>query len=87
MRGNHLAYAANQGIEATLCRLLVPIRGIEAWSVGLRWDDDEQKSRIVCLGCECGCLRQMKWWGIRVQWNSSLMGGDSVRYCAGGGVW
>ena len=28
--------------------------------VGLRWDDDAGKSRIVCLGCECGCLRRMR---------------------------
>ena len=26
---------------APLCRLLVPILGIEVWGVGLRWDDDE----------------------------------------------
>ena len=77
---------------APLCRSLVPIQGIEMWGVGLRWDDDEGKSRIVYLGCECGCLRpmmrlsrswgwdgcimdSMKWWGIGVQWNGSLMHG------------
>ena len=59
--------------------------------MGLRWDDDARKSRIMCLWRECGCLRRMKglsrcrgwagcirdsmeWWGIRVEWNGSLMG-------------
>ena len=51
------------------------------WGVGLRWDDGAGKSRIMCLGWECRCLRNMKllnrwagcirdsmqWWGIRVQ--------------------
>ena len=36
---------------------------------------------------ECGmCDRHisMEWWGIRVQWNGSLMGGEILR---SGGVW
>ena len=45
---------------APLCRSLVPILGIEVWGVGLRWDDDAGKSRIMCLWCECRCLRRMK---------------------------
>ena len=61
--------------------------------MGLRWNDDAGKNRIMCLGCECRCLRRMKglsrgrgwvgciqdrmeWWGIRVQWNGSLMSGE-----------
>ena len=45
---------------APLCHSLVPILGIEVWGVGLRWDDDAGESRIVCLWCECRCLRRMK---------------------------
>ena len=45
---------------APLCRSLVPILGIELWGVGLRWDDDARKSRIMCLWCECRCLKRMK---------------------------
>ena len=45
---------------APLYRSLVPILGIEVWGEGLRWDDDAGESRIVCLGCECRCLRRMK---------------------------
>ena len=45
---------------APLFRSLVPIQGIEVRGVGLRWDDDEGKSRIMCLWCECRCLRRMK---------------------------
>ena len=52
---------------APLCRSLVPILGIEAWGVGLRWDDDTGKSRIMSLGCECRCLRRMKGLSIGVE--------------------
>ena len=45
---------------APLCRSPVPILGIEVWGVGLRSDDDAGKSRIICLWCECRCLRKMK---------------------------
>ena len=40
---------------ASLYRSLVPILGIEVRGVGLRWDDDAGKRRIVCLGCKCRC--------------------------------
>ena len=33
-----------------LCRSLVPILGIEVWRVGLRWEDDEGKSRMCVWG-------------------------------------
>ena len=45
---------------APLCCSLVPILGIEVWGVGLRWDDNARKRRIMCLWCECRCLRRMK---------------------------
>ena len=45
---------------APLCHSLVPILGIEVWGVGLRWDGDAGKTRIVSLECECGCLRRMR---------------------------
>ena len=33
-----------------------------------------------------GCIRDsMEWWGIRVQWNCSLMS-DEI-FCLAGGVW
>ena len=38
----------------------VSFAGIEMWGVGLRWDDNAGESRIVCLWCECRCLRRMK---------------------------
>ena len=41
---------------APLCRLLVPILGIEVWDEGLRLGDDVEKNRLTCLGCECRCL-------------------------------
>ena len=28
--------------------------------MGLRWDDDAGKSRIMCLWCECSYFRRMK---------------------------
>ena len=28
--------------------------------VGLSWDDDAEKSKIMRFGCECRCLRRMK---------------------------
>ena len=45
---------------APLCRSLVPILGIKVWGVGLRWDDDAGKCRIMCFVCEWSCLRRMK---------------------------
>ena len=45
---------------APLSHSLVLILGIKVWSVGLRWDDDAGKSRIMCFWCECRCLRIMK---------------------------
>ena len=36
------------------------------WGVGLRWDDDTRKSRIMRLVCECRCLIRMK--GLRMSW-------------------
>ena len=43
-----------------MCHSLVPSLGIDVWGLGLRWDDDAGKSRTVCLGCECRCLRRIK---------------------------
>ena len=34
----------------SLCQSLVPILGIEVWGLGLRWDDDAVKSRIMYFG-------------------------------------
>ena len=87
---------------AFLCRSPVPILGIDVWGVGLRWDDDAGKSRIMRLGCDCRCLRRMKglsWgWGwagcIRdsmewwgISWHSGTVVWWVVRYFASGGVW
>ena len=51
------------------------------WGVGcgLRWDDDARKSRIMCLWCQCRCLRRMKGlsrgWGWLVVYGIAWSGG------------
>ena len=52
---------------APMCRSLLQILDIYVGDVRLRWDDDVEKSRIECLGCECKCLWWMKGLSIGVK--------------------
>ena len=52
------------------------VRWYPSWV--LRWDDDSGKSRIMCLGCECRCLRRMK--GLSRSWGWAGCIRDSMEW-------